>query len=150
MGLQPQFTLLAKHREKPALEPRRLSGRGARALRRVPHAAQFGFALDNRKKFAGAMTAGWHAFNITSDKGTGIGGWSDDEVTAYLSKGHALNHGTAAGPMGEAVDQSFSHMSQSDIAALVVYLRSVPAIAAANLPATIAPPAPPRPRKAER
>jgi mono/diheme cytochrome c family protein len=99
------------------------------------------FALDNRKKFAGAMTAGWHAFNITSDKGTGIGGWSDDEVSAYISKGHALNHGTAAGPMGEAVDQSFSRMSESDIAALIVYLRSVPAIAERDLPATIAPPA---------
>jgi mono/diheme cytochrome c family protein len=103
------------------------------------------FALDNRKKFAGAITAGWHAFNITSDKGTGIGAWSDDEVSAYLTKGHALNHGTAAGPMGEAVDQSFSRMSQSDIAALIVYLRSVPAIAARDLPATIAPPAPVRP-----
>src|SRR5271168_2708623 len=53
-----------------------------------------GFALDNRKKFAGAVTAGWHAFNITSDKGTGIGGWSDEEVLAYLSTGHALNRGT--------------------------------------------------------
>ena len=38
------------------------------------------FALDNRKKFAGAVTAGWHAYNITADKGTGIGAWSDDEV----------------------------------------------------------------------
>ena len=46
------------------------------------------------------------------------------------------NRGTAAGPMGEAVDQSFSHMSASDIKALVVYLRSVPAIAAPDLPAT--------------
>jgi mono/diheme cytochrome c family protein len=36
------------------------------------------FALDNRKKFAGADAAGWRAFNITSDKGAGIGGWSDD------------------------------------------------------------------------
>jgi len=104
-----------------------------------------GFALDNRKKFAGAVTAGWHAFNITSDKGTGIGGWSDEEVLAYLSTGHALNRGTAAGPMGEAVDQSFSRISKADIAALVVYLRSVPAIAAPDLPATIAPPAPLRP-----
>jgi mono/diheme cytochrome c family protein len=103
------------------------------------------FALDNRKKFAGAVTAGWHAFNITSDKGTGIGGWSDDEISAYLSKGHALNHGTAAGPMGEAVDESFSRMSETDIAALVVYLRSVPAIVTPDLPATIAPPAPVRP-----
>jgi mono/diheme cytochrome c family protein len=107
------------------------------------------FALDNRKKFAGAKTAGWQAFNITSDKGTGIGGWSDDEVAAYLAKGHALNRGTAAGPMGEAVDQSFSHMSGTDIRALVVYLRSVPAIASADLPATIAPPAPASPTDAE-
>ena len=105
------------------------------------------FALDNRKKFAGAMTAGWHAFNITSDKAAGIGAWSNEEVSNYLSKGHAINHGTAAGPMGEAVDQSFSQMSQSDIAALVVYLRSVPAIAAPDLPATIAPPAPTSPKE---
>src|SRR5580658_9685598 len=91
------------------------------------------FALNNRKKFAGAETAGWHAFNITSDKGTGIGGWSDDEVLAYLTTGHALNRGTAAGPMGEAVDESFSHMAPSDIRALVVYLRSVPAISDPDL-----------------
>jgi mono/diheme cytochrome c family protein len=103
------------------------------------------FALNNRKKFAGAETAGWHAFNITSDKGTGIGGWSDNEVLAYLTTGHALNRGTAAGPMGEAVDESFSHMAPSDIRALVVYLRSVPAISEPDLPATIAPAAPPRP-----
>jgi mono/diheme cytochrome c family protein len=103
------------------------------------------FALDNRKKFAGAPTAGWHAFNITSDKGTGIGNWSDDEVFAYLSKGHAPNRGTAAGPMGEAVDQSFSRMSESDIKALTVYLRSVPAIAEPDQTATIAPPAPAHP-----
>jgi mono/diheme cytochrome c family protein len=103
------------------------------------------FALDNRKKFAGAETAGWQAFNITSDKGTGIGGWSDEDVFAYLAKGHALDRGTAAGPMGEAVDQSFSHMAETDIRALVVYLRSVPAITSADLPATIAPPAPATP-----
>jgi mono/diheme cytochrome c family protein len=100
------------------------------------------FALDNRKKFAGAVTAGWHAFNITSDKGAGIGNWSDDEVFAYLAKGHANGRGTAAGPMGEAVDQSFSYLSESDIRAIVVYLRSVPATASPDLPAAIAPPAP--------
>ena len=85
-----------------------------------------GLALDNGKKFAGAVTAGWHAFNITSDQGSGIGGWSDDEVFAYLATGHAQGRGTAAGPMGEAVDQSFSQMAPSDIRALVSYVRSVP------------------------
>jgi diadenosine tetraphosphate (Ap4A) HIT family hydrolase len=37
------------------------------------------FALDNRRKFTGEVTAGWRAFNITADKGSGVGGWSDED-----------------------------------------------------------------------
>jgi mono/diheme cytochrome c family protein len=92
------------------------------------------------------VTAGWHAFNITSDQGSGIGGWSDDEVFAYLATGHALGRGTAAGPMGEAVDQSFSQMAPSDIRALVNYVRSVPPVASSDLPGRLAPPAPASPK----
>jgi mono/diheme cytochrome c family protein len=100
------------------------------------------FALDNRRKFAGAVTAGWRAFNISSDKTTGIGAWRDEDVASYLSIGHADGHGTAAGPMGEAVDHSFSQLAPEDIRAVVTYLRSVPATASPDLPATLAPPAP--------
>jgi len=100
------------------------------------------FALDNREKFAGAVAAGWHAYNISSDKGTGVGAWPDDALVSYLSTGHAVGYGTASGPMGEAVDHSFSRMTPEDIRALVTYLRSVPAIASSDLPATLAPPAP--------
>jgi mono/diheme cytochrome c family protein len=100
------------------------------------------FALDNRRKFAGALTAGWRAFNISSDKSTGVGAWSNDELVSYLSIGHAAGHGTAAGPMGEAVDESFSQMAPDDIRAVVAYLRSVPPIASTDLPARRATPAP--------
>jgi mono/diheme cytochrome c family protein len=100
------------------------------------------FALDNRRKFAGALTAGWRAFNISSDKATGLGAWRDDDIVSYLSIGHAAGHGTASGPMGEAVDHSFSQMAPEDIRAVVAYLRSVPAIASTDLPATLAPLAP--------
>jgi mono/diheme cytochrome c family protein len=106
----------------------------------------FAFALDNRKKFAGAVTAGWRAYNITADKDTGIGAWSDDDVFAYLSRGHALGRGTASGPMGEAVDESFSQMTPDDIHALVAFVRSVPPVASPDLPATLAPPAPALPK----
>jgi mono/diheme cytochrome c family protein len=99
------------------------------------------FALDNRRKFAGAVTAGWRAFNISSDKATGIGGWRDDDLVSYLSIGHAAGHGTAAGPMGEAVDRSFSQMTPEDVRAVVAYLRTVPPIASPDLPAPLAPPA---------
>lgn len=101
-----------------------------------------GFALDNRKKFAGALTAGWRAFNISSDQATGLGAWSDDQIFSYLSSGHAIGHGTASGPMGEAVDQSLSKLAPEDIHALVAYLRSVPPVSSPDLPATLAPPAP--------
>ena len=48
--------------------------------------------------------------------------------------------------MGEAVDESFSLLAPADIMALVVYLRSVPAVASSE-PGTIAPPAPPSPKQ---
>jgi mono/diheme cytochrome c family protein len=98
------------------------------------------FALNNRKKFSGAVTAGWRAYNITSDPGTGLGAWGED-VFVYLSKGHAVGHGTAAGPMGEAVDESFSRMAPDDVRAVVTYLRSIPAVASSDLPAARATPA---------
>ena len=104
------------------------------------------FALNNRQKFAGALTAGWRAFNITSDKATGLGGWRDEDLASYLAIGHAPGHGSASGPMGEAVDHSFSYLVPEDIRAVVAYLRSVPAIASPDLPATLAPPAPASPK----
>src|SRR5262249_55400836 len=99
------------------------------------------FALDNRQKFAGAVTAGWRAYNISADKKTGIGDWRDEELIAYLSTGHAPGRGTAAGPMGEAVDHSLSRLAPEDIRALVAYLRSVPPVVSSDMPVTSAPPA---------
>jgi mono/diheme cytochrome c family protein len=100
------------------------------------------FALDNRQKFAGAVTAGWRAYNISSDKATGIGGWPDDDLVSYLSLGYAPGHGTASGPMGEAVDHSLSQLAPEDIRAIVAYLRSVPPVSSSDLPANPAPAAP--------
>jgi mono/diheme cytochrome c family protein len=97
--------------------------------------------LDNRRKFAGALTAGWRAYNMTSDKNSGIGDWSDADVARYLSTGHANGHGGAAGPMGEATDNSLSYLLADDVHALVVYLRSIPA-QATELPRTVTTPAP--------
>ena len=105
------------------------------------------FALDNRNKFRGAVTAGWYAFNISSDKGSGVGAWSDDELRDYLSTGHAQRRGTAAGPMGEAVDNSLSGIVSSDVHALVTYLRTVPPVASPDLIARLAPPAPASPKE---
>jgi mono/diheme cytochrome c family protein len=100
------------------------------------------FALNNRQKFAGAVQAGWRAYNITPDHASGVGSWSDADLAHYLSAGHADGRGTAAGPMGEAVDESLSYLKASDVAAIVAYLRTVPGIATSDLPEPKQNPAP--------
>ena len=98
--------------------------------------------LNQRKKFSGAVISGWRAYNITSDVESGIGAWRDDELARYLSAGHALGRGTASGPMSEAVELSFRHLTASDIGAIVTYVRSVPALTSDDAPTKRATPAP--------
>jgi mono/diheme cytochrome c family protein len=85
-------------------------------------------AMNTRAKFAGGQAEGWNAYNITGDRVSGIGHWSEDDLAAYLAKGHALGHGVASGPMAEVVELSTRHLTQSDIDAMVAYLRTVPGI----------------------
>lgn len=87
-----------------------------------------GYGLNNRRKYAGAVTGGWKAHNITSDKQAGIGAWSDAALTSYLTTGFAPGHGAANGPMGEAVDHGLRYLTPGDIQAMIAYLRTVPAI----------------------
>ena len=81
----------------------------------TPRSAMYG--LDNGKKFAGAVTAGWHAYNITPDPAAGIGNWSDQDLINYLSQGFAQNHGPASGSMAQAVEFSLELFTGSVVAA---------------------------------
>jgi len=99
-------------------------------------------SLDNRRKFSGGMAEGWRAYNLTSDKESGIGTWSDEDLVQYLSTGHSMNRGTAFGPMAEAVHLSFRNLAPSDIRSIVAYVRSVPAVDTPDLPAPKMEPAP--------
>jgi mono/diheme cytochrome c family protein len=127
-------------RFEPATDRSPEWNRGAYLVEAMGHCGEchtprnLGMALDNRKKFAGAVQAGWRAYNITPDRSAGIADWSDAELAHYLSMGHTEGRGTASGPMGEAVDESLSYLSAGDISAMVTYLRTVPAHASPDLP----------------
>ena len=84
--------------------------------------------LNNSQKFAGTVTQGWMAYNITADRQSGIGGWNDAALTSYLTTGHTDGHSSASGPMAEVIVNSLRHLTSDDIRAIVVYLRSIPAI----------------------
>ncbi|OCX64710.1 hypothetical protein BFP70_11415 [Thioclava sp. SK-1] len=74
---------------------------------------------------AGGAVGPWFAPNLTPGAG-GLSDWSDADLSAYLSTGVA-EHARASGPMAEAVEFSLQHLNDSDIAAIVTYLRTVPA-----------------------
>ncbi|GBQ82567.1 cytochrome c [Asaia krungthepensis] len=106
--------------------------RGAYLTEALGHCGQchtprnFMFGLSHRA-YAGAVQVGWTAYNLTSDREHGLGGWSDDALFSYLSAGQARNHGPASGPMAEAIEHSLSRLPAQDIRDMIVYLRSVPA-----------------------
>ncbi|WP_106476498.1 cytochrome c [Phytohalomonas tamaricis] len=80
------------------------------------------------RALAGNSLGTWYAPNITSDVNSGIGGWSIDELTAYMKTGSAPGKAQAVGPMAEVVEHSLSHLSDQDLHALTVWLKEVPAV----------------------
>ena len=73
----------------------------------------------------GGYLQGWFAPDITNDMRRGLGGWSIEDISAYLKTGH--NRITAAtGPMAEAVSLSTSKMTEVDVRAIGTYLKSLP------------------------
>jgi mono/diheme cytochrome c family protein len=134
-------------RYQPNVERDAAWNRGAYLAEAMGHCGEchtprnLAFALNNRQKFAGAVQAGWRAYNITPDRNSGVGAWSDADLVHYLATGHADGRGTASGPMGEAVDDSLQYLKASDLAAMVTYLRTVASVATGDLPEPRAAPA---------
>ena len=120
---------------------RGLNGTGAHILPKrwliaaSAHAAKPGLRVDNRQKFAGAITAGWHAFNITSDKTTGVGAGA--KKISRLPFARPCNRSRdRLGTDGRGVDQSTSQFAPEDTTRCDRLSAHVPAIASADLPST--------------
>ena len=64
--------------------------------------------------------------NLTSDKATGLGNWSDDEIKRVITRG-TLRDGTRLLPFPMDYG-SLSTMTSTDIDAIVAYLRTVPPV----------------------
>jgi mono/diheme cytochrome c family protein len=125
------LAFLDEHRFRPEPAWSAEANRGAYLATALGHCGEchtprnFAFALRPSKQFAGTILQGWKAYNISPDRQSGIGSWSDTQVADYLATGHAQGRGSAAGPMGEAVSNSLQYLSLQDITALVAYLKTV-------------------------
>jgi mono/diheme cytochrome c family protein len=65
--------------------------------------------------------------NITPDPETGIGNWSEEDITTLLKTGQTPEFDFVGGAMGEVV-RNTSRLDDSDRRAIAVYLKSLPPI----------------------
>jgi mono/diheme cytochrome c family protein len=75
-----------------------------------------------------------YSTNITPDKQTGIGGWTDDQIIAAIRLGRRPN-GERLLPVHPF--PVFNGMAEEDLRALVAFLRTTPAVNRANQPKKI-------------
>ena len=92
-----------------------------------------GGIIDSRS-LAGARIDSFWAPNISSDARWGIGGWSEDEIVAFLQTG-STHKGVVFGPMSDVVHESMAHMTSDDVHAIAFYLKHTPARSGRPAPA---------------
>jgi mono/diheme cytochrome c family protein len=89
-------------------------------------------ALDRGRAFAGAdLGPGVGKVpGITSDPVRGLGKWSAGDLETYLSLGMAPDGDFVGGEMAKVVEHATGTLPRADLAAVVTYLKSLPAPAA--------------------
>jgi len=99
----------------------------------MPHAAQLAGRVQ------AVAVSGWHGVddakvsNITSDRNTGIGKWTENDLVYYLETGATPDGDYAGDAMAEIIDNSTSHLTGDDRRAIAVYIKSLPAVEAQRL-----------------
>jgi mono/diheme cytochrome c family protein len=73
--------------------------------------------------FPEAGSAGSTATNITSDRTSGIGAWTDQEISRAITHGIARDGRTLKPPMAYAY---YAGLKQADLADIIAYLHTVP------------------------
>ncbi|GGC71052.1 cytochrome c [Undibacterium terreum] len=81
----------------------------------------------NETLLGGGILSGqeWYAPSLTSENEVGLGRWQTSHVNDLLKTG-ATTTGSVTGPMAEVVAQSLQHLTDADINAMSVYLKSLP------------------------
>jgi mono/diheme cytochrome c family protein len=142
LGRKPVWSMTAE--EVAALYARQDADAARNPVRRGEHLVDtLGCAMchspvdDHRRVLPGMRLAGGMLFrvepfgdfpagNLTSDKDTGLGNWTDDEIKRAITKG-ILRNGMRLLPFPMDYG-SYSTMKPSDLDAIVAYLRTVPPV----------------------
>ena len=81
-------------------------------------------AVKTKHRLEGGYGENWYATSLTNDVRDGLGDWTADDIAKYLKSGSNLK-AAATGPMAEVIENSTQHLSDTDLHAVAVYLKSV-------------------------
>jgi mono/diheme cytochrome c family protein len=125
----------------PAVAPTSGVARGEYLTRAVSHCGEchtprtMTMAVDNSRFLAGNPKGkgpeGSAVPNITPDRETGLGSWSEEQITDYLETGNKPDGDVAGGLMAEVIQGSsagYKDLTKADRQAIAKYLKSIPPI----------------------
>jgi mono/diheme cytochrome c family protein len=81
----------------------------------------------DEKAFAGGLIPmqNWYAPSLTNNKEAGLGDWAMQDIVDLLKAG-ASNRGAVYGPMAEVVHNSLQYLTDDDVVAMALYLKTLP------------------------
>ena len=131
----------ASRETPPPAAPASGPARGEYLVRAVGHCGEchtprsMTMAVDNSRFLAGAPKGkgpeGSAVPNITPDKETGIGSWTEEQIADYLETGNRPDGDVAGGLMAEVIEGSsagFKDLTKADRQAIAKYLKSIPPV----------------------
>lgn len=131
----------ASRETPPSTAPTAGVARGEYLVRAVSHCGEchtprtMTMATDNSRFLAGAPKGkgpeGSAVPNITPDRETGLGSWTEEQIAEYLGSGNRPDGDVAGGLMAEVIQGSsagFKDLTADDRLAIARYLKSIPPV----------------------
>ena len=135
------MTFAAKETPPPAA-PTSGAARGEYLVRAVGHCGEchtprsaMTMAVDNSRFLAGnpkkTGPEGQATANLTPDKSTGLGDWTEEQIVTFLGTGNRPDGDVAGGLMGEVIQGTlagYKDMTKADLQAIARFLKSIPPV----------------------
>jgi mono/diheme cytochrome c family protein len=130
-GWRTLYFRTGEYRNDPAHDAR--WNRGAYLVEGLGHCGTCHTAINalggssDEKAYAGGLIPmqNWYAPSLTNNKEAGLGEWALKDIVDLLKAG-ASSRGAVYGPMAEVVHNSLQYLTDDDVEAMAIYLKSLP------------------------
>ncbi|WP_061152474.1 cytochrome c [Caballeronia arvi] len=90
-----------------------------------------GYDESSKTFLSGGINDNWFAPNLRADPGSGLGRVTVEDLAAFMKTGHGAGI-VAYGSMVETIEDSLQYLTNYDVRAIALYLKTLPATGAAD------------------